>query len=72
MLKVRMLKVRADRPLDGVQRDILRHLNATFQRIGADYFIIGATARDIVLNHVFGIAPTRATVDIDFAVALTS
>ena len=67
-----MLRVRDDRPLDGIQLEILRHLNATFHRLGTDYFIIGATARDIVLNHVFGIAPTRATVDIDFAIALTS
>ena len=67
-----MLKVRDDRPLGGIQLDILRHLNATFQGLGTDYFIIGATARDIVLTHVFGIAPKRATVDIDFAIALTS
>ncbi len=67
-----MLKVRDDRPLDVIQLDILRYLNATFQKLGTDYFVIGATARDIMLNHVFGIAPRRATVDIDFAIALTS
>lgn len=64
-----MLKVREDRPLDSIQLDVLRHLNASFKAQGTDYFIIGATARDIVLHHVFGIPPTRATVDIDFAIA---
>lgn len=67
-----MLKVRDDRPLDSIQLDALRHLNATFRTQGTDYFIIGATARDILLNHVFGIPPTRVTVDIDFALALSS
>lgn len=67
-----MLKLRADRPLDSIQIDALRYLDATFKAQGTDYFIIGATARDIVLTHVFGISPTRATVDIDFALALTS
>lgn len=67
-----MRKVRADRPLDSIQLDALRYLNATFKEHGADYFIIGATARDIALTHVFGLPPTRATVDIDFALALTS
>jgi predicted nucleotidyltransferase len=67
-----MLKVRANRPLDSIQLDALRYLNAWFKEQETDYFIIGATARDIVLTHVFGIPPTRVTVDIDFALALTS
>ncbi len=32
--------------------------------------LVGATARDVLLDHVFGIAPRRATYDIDFAVAV--
>lgn len=32
--------------------------------------IVGATARDILLTHVFGIPPRRATYDVDFAVAV--
>jgi len=67
-----MHKVRPDRPLDSVHLDALRHLNTIFRAQGTDYFIIGATARDILLNHVFGIPPTRVTVDIDFAIALAN
>ena len=33
---------------------------------------MGATARDLLLFHVFGIPVTRATADIDFAVAMDS
>lgn len=32
--------------------------------------IVGATARDLLLTHVFGIPPRRATHDVDFAVAV--
>jgi len=32
--------------------------------------LVGATARDILLSHVFGLPTRRATYDIDFAVAV--
>lgn len=32
--------------------------------------LVGATARDILLNHVFGIVAKRATYDVDLAVAV--
>lgn len=67
-----MLKIPKDRPLGSIQLDAIRHLNAVFDAQGTHYFIIGATARDILLHHVFGIPPTRMTVDIDFALALKS
>jgi len=36
------------------------------------FFIVGATARDIVLHHGFGIEARRATKDIDLAVQVAS
>ena len=36
------------------------------------YIVVGATARDLLLFHVFGIPVTRATADVDFAVAMDS
>lgn len=30
--------------------DLLRQLNKTFSRINKDFFVIGATARDIILR----------------------
>ncbi|MFH1122244.1 MAG: nucleotidyl transferase AbiEii/AbiGii toxin family protein [Pseudomonadota bacterium] len=38
---------------------------------GAPFFVIGATARDIILQHGYGIEPTRATNDIDLAVQVS-
>jgi len=35
-----------------------------------DYMLVGATARDILLTHVFGLAARRATYDVDFAIAV--
>jgi len=36
------------------------------------FFIVGATARDLVLHHGFGIEARRATKDIDLAVQVAS
>jgi predicted nucleotidyltransferase len=35
---------------------------------GIPYFVVGATARDVVLSHGYGIESKRATVDIDLGV----
>lgn len=32
------------------------------------FFLVGATARDLILHHGYGIAVRRATVDIDLGV----
>ncbi len=36
--------------------------------LGIPFFVIGATARDIVLDYGFGIQPSRATLDLDLGV----
>jgi predicted nucleotidyltransferase len=51
---------------------LMRTFNGVATQLGIPYFVIGATARDILLEHVYGIASTRATRDIDFAVAVPS
>ena len=33
-------------------------------------FVVGAAARDLILEHEYGIKPKRATTDVDFAVAV--
>ncbi|GGY26252.1 nucleotidyl transferase AbiEii/AbiGii toxin family protein [Pseudoduganella albidiflava] len=50
--------------------DILRAVAEEAQADNIDYMLVGATARDILLTHVLGLAPTRATRDVDFAVAV--
>jgi predicted nucleotidyltransferase len=65
-----MYTVRNDRPLNAITLVVLSTLHEIAARNNASYFVIGATARDILMTHVFGIDPGRATRDVDLAVAL--
>jgi len=65
-----MLKVPNERPLDPTTLAILSNVNSVLAAERQGYFLIGANARDILLFHVFGIRTTRATHDVDFAIAL--
>lgn len=67
-----MFVVPEDRPLDPVTIAILRSLHQITEQLEISYAIVGATARDILMTHVFGIRQRRATQDVDFAVALDS
>lgn len=62
--------IRDDRPVDPIIIDILRDVAADASAEAIDYMPVGATARDILLNHVFGIAARRAAYDLDSAVAV--
>lgn len=50
--------------------DLLRQLNHTFSRIGNDFFVIGATARDIILQVLADTSARRKTIDLDIAIAV--
>lgn len=65
-----MYSIRAGYPLDPAIQDILRQFNLACHELNLVYFLTGATARDIMLTHVFGIMTSRATRDVDFAVAV--
>jgi predicted nucleotidyltransferase len=67
-----MLEVRPDKPLSPLLLALMRTLDGVATQLSIPYFVIGATARDILLEHVYGIESTRATRDIDFAVAVPS
>lgn len=67
-----MLDVPAERPVDPVICEILTLLNHELASEKIDYFLVGASARDLLMHHVFGIKSGRATRDVDFAVALAS
>ena len=62
--------VKAERPLDPTTLAILARLQAVAAELGFSYFLVGATARDVLMTHVFGLDVQRATHDVDFAVAL--
>lgn len=47
---------------------ILIEIEKIAQKRGLSFFIVGATARDIILEHQFNIKPSRATIDIDIGI----
>jgi len=59
------------KPLPDVVLQPLKAVAATFNALGFRYFLVGATARAIILENVFGRAPGRLTRDLDFGVALS-
>lgn len=67
-----MLQVKPDRPLSPLLLALIRTLDGVAKGLSIPYFVIGATARDILMEHVHALETTRATRDIDFAVAVPS
>ena len=65
-----MLAVARERPLDPVRLEVLRQVDRVVRELALDYFVVGAMARDILLNGVFGLSAGRATRDVDLAVAV--
>ncbi len=49
---------------------VVQGLQGVAQALGIDYFLMGAAARDLMLQHAHNIAPTRLTEDVDFAVSV--
>ncbi len=47
---------------------VVDSLQAVAQPMGIDFFLMGATARDVLLRHGHNIEPGRQTIDADFAV----
>lgn len=60
------------RPLDPTLLHVLRAVAEESAAAGIDYMLVGATARDMLLTHVFDLPAGRATYDVDFAVAVAS
>src|SRR5580700_2778899 len=51
---------------------VLRVLDPLARLCACEYFLAGATARDLILVNVHGLQPGRATRDIDFGIAVES
>jgi predicted nucleotidyltransferase len=51
---------------------VLRVIDPIARSSGCEYFLAGATARDLILVNVHGLRPGRATRDIDFGIAVES
>jgi len=65
-----MLSVKPDRPIDPLALAVMREVDALVRELGLAYFLCGAMARDILLQHVHGIEAGAATADVDFGVAV--
>jgi predicted nucleotidyltransferase len=59
-----------DRPLDPAILHILTVVDRVAAEQNCPYIVVGATARDLLLYHVFGIPTMRVTQDVDFAIAV--
>jgi len=69
---LRTLSVAGERPVAPNALDVLTLIDRVARELRLDYLVTGATARDVLLYHVFGLETGRATLDVDLAVAVDS
>ena len=50
--------------------ELSRKLTVSFSRMHREFYVIGATARDIILKQVVGSESKRRTMDLDIAIAI--
>ena len=60
------------RPLDVSLITLLSDVDKVCQSVSVRYLLTGSMAREIVLAHVFGLAPGRATADVDFGISVAN
>jgi predicted nucleotidyltransferase len=63
------LEIRHDQ-IDPVVLEAIRKIDEVANRHETAYFLAGATAREIMLRHVFGRPPGRRTLDVDLGIAV--
>ncbi|KWE92840.1 nucleotidyl transferase AbiEii/AbiGii toxin family protein [Burkholderia territorii] len=68
----RPLEVDARRPLEPAAIALLQAVRTACAQLDAAFVVAGATARDILMWHIHGIRPVRATRDVDVAVCAVS
>jgi len=61
---------RPDRPVDPITIPVIREIHKASLELGLPVMLVGATARIILLENIFGLNVGRTTNDIDFAFAL--
>jgi predicted nucleotidyltransferase len=52
-------------------KELLRRLTEYFQSIHSEFYVIGATARDIILTAIHGQETKRSTMDLDITIAIS-
>lgn len=56
--------------IDPLILEAVRKIDDVARKHETDYFLAGATAREVILRHVFGRPAGRRTLDIDFGIAV--
>lgn len=58
--------------IDEVTADLFVLIDQVANKMGCEYLVVGATARDLVMHHGYGAPVRRATQDLDFAIQIVS
>jgi len=66
LLTIPFNKIRSE----GNYKEILEALERGFSKFGIDFYLVGATARDVWMRGVHEVPPKRATSDIDFGIMI--
>ena len=66
ILKIPFNKIREE----GQYKEIFQALERGFLEFGIDFYLVGATARDVWMRGVYDLPPKRATSDIDFGIMI--
>ena len=64
-----VLEIRHDQ-IDPLILDAIRKIDTVARQQETRYFLAGATAREVILRHVFGRPAGRRTLDIDCGIAV--
>jgi predicted nucleotidyltransferase len=65
-----LFKPKPEHPIDPITRSVIKEVKSALTELRLDAFLIGATARIILLEHVCGLPAGRASRDTDFAFAV--
>ncbi len=65
-----MNSINLSNKLDNYTISLYELLTKTSEELGIEFFIIGATARDLILEYSYNIRPHRATADIDLGIKI--
>ncbi|RYE27468.1 MAG: hypothetical protein EOP45_01145 [Sphingobacteriaceae bacterium] len=66
------LKINFEEMRFGAMRATFESLERGFRQFDIDYYLIGAFARDLWMNHINTLPIRRATVDVDFSIYISS
>lgn len=64
------LKITSEKIDNPLLVELLKKLTDSFNRMGCEFYVIGATARDIIIRQLIGTTSGRRTKDLDIAIAI--